>query len=87
MALFGRRCAQRLISDKERQCFCENYFIESESQKLFEEVCETQGAWIEWSYTEVALEKKKAGGREFIYDEYTHSDRFEFSDSSELGWR
>lgn len=40
-----------------------------EMQKFFEEVCETQEAWIERRYTEVALEKRKAGGKEFTYDD------------------
>ncbi len=40
-----------------------------EMQDFFEEVCETQEAWIKRRYTEVALEKKKAGGTEFTYDD------------------
>lgn len=40
-----------------------------EMQKFFDEVCETQEEWIRRRYTEIALEKKKAGGKEF-----THND-------------
>lgn len=36
-------------------------------QKFFDEVCETQEEWIRRRYTEIALEKKKAGGKEFTY--------------------
>ena len=38
-----------------------------EMQKFFDEVCETQEEWIRRRYTEIALEKKKAGGKEFTY--------------------
>ena len=38
-------------------------------QKFFDEVCETQEEWIRRRYTEIALEKKKAGGKEFTYDD------------------
>lgn len=38
-------------------------------QKFFDEVCESQEEWIRRRYTEVALEKKKAGGKEFIYND------------------
>lgn len=38
-------------------------------QKFFDEVCETQEEWIRRRYTEVALEKKKAGGKEFTYND------------------
>ncbi len=38
-----------------------------EMQKFFEEVCETQEEWIQRRYTEIAYEKKKAGGKEFTY--------------------
>ena len=40
-----------------------------EMQKFFDEVCETQEEWIRRRYTEIALEKKKAGGKEFTYDD------------------
>ena len=40
-----------------------------EMQKFFDEVCETQEEWIRRRYTEIAYEKKKAGGREFTYDD------------------
>ena len=40
-----------------------------EMQKFFNEVCETQEAWIRRRYTEVAMEKKAAGGKEFTYDD------------------
>lgn len=40
-----------------------------EMQKFFEEVCETQEAWIRRRYTEIAMEKKRAGGTEFTYDD------------------
>ena len=40
-----------------------------EMQKFFDEVCETQEEWIRRRYTESALEKKKAGGKEFTYDD------------------
>ena len=38
-------------------------------QKFFDEVCESQEEWIRRRYTEVALEKKKAGGKEFTYND------------------
>ena len=38
-------------------------------QSFFDEVCETQEEWIRRRYTEVALEKKKAGGKEFTYND------------------
>lgn len=37
-------------------------------QAFFDEVCETQGEWIRWRYTETAYEKK-AGGKDFTYDD------------------
>lgn len=40
-----------------------------EMQKFFDEVCETQEEWIQRRYTEIALEKKKARGKEFTYDD------------------
>jgi len=40
-----------------------------EMQKFFDEVCETQEEWIRRRYTEIAVEKKKAGGKEFTYDD------------------
>jgi predicted transcriptional regulator len=40
-----------------------------EMQEFFDEVCESQEAWIRRRYTEVALEKKAAGGKEFTYDD------------------
>ncbi len=40
-----------------------------EMQSFFDEVCETQEEWIRRRYTEVALEKKKAGGKEFTYND------------------
>lgn len=40
-----------------------------EMQKFFDEVCETQEEWIRRRYTEIAYEKKEAGGKEFIYDD------------------
>lgn len=40
-----------------------------EMQKFFDEVCETQEEWIRRRYIEIALEKKKAGGKEFTYDD------------------
>lgn len=40
-----------------------------EMQQFFDEVCETQEAWIRRRYTEVALEKKAAGGTKFTYDD------------------
>ena len=40
-----------------------------EMQKFFDEVCESQEAWIRRRYTEVAMEKKAAGGKEFTYDD------------------
>lgn len=39
-----------------------------EMQKFFDEVCEIQEEWIRQRYLEIALEKKKAGGKEFTYD-------------------
>lgn len=38
-------------------------------QDFFDEVCETQEEWIRRRYTEIALEKKNAGGKEFTYDD------------------
>ena len=38
-----------------------------EMQEFFDEVCETQEEWIRRRYTEIAYEKKKAGGKEFTY--------------------
>lgn len=38
-------------------------------QSFLDEVCETQEEWIRRRYTEVALEKKKAGGKEFTYND------------------
>lgn len=38
-----------------------------EMQKFFDEVCETQEEWIRRRYTEIAYEKKQAGGKEFTY--------------------
>lgn len=38
-------------------------------QKFFNEVWETQEEWIRRRYTEIALEKKRAGGTEFTYDD------------------
>ena len=38
-------------------------------QEFFDEVCETQEEWIQRRYTEIAYEKKKAGGKEFTYDD------------------
>ena len=40
-----------------------------EMQEFFDAVCESQEAWIRRRYTEVALEKKAAGGKEFTYDD------------------
>ncbi len=40
-----------------------------EMQKFFDEVCESQEAWIRRRYTEIAMEKKAAGGKEFTYDD------------------
>lgn len=40
-----------------------------EMQEFFEQVCETQEAWIRRRYTEIAMEKKRAGGTEFTYDD------------------
>lgn len=40
-----------------------------EMQKFFDEVCETQEEWIRRRYTEIALEKKESGGKEFTYDD------------------
>lgn len=40
-----------------------------EMQKFFEEVCESQEEWIRRRYMEVALEKKKAGGKEFTFND------------------
>ena len=40
-----------------------------EMQEFFDEVCETQEEWIRRRYTEIAIEKKKAGGKEFTYDD------------------
>lgn len=40
-----------------------------EMQKFFDEVCESQETWIRRRYTEIALEKKAAGGKEFTYDD------------------
>ncbi|MBP3900964.1 MAG: TniQ family protein [Blautia sp.] len=40
-----------------------------EMQKFFDEVCEPQEAWIRRRYTEIAMEKKAAGGKEFTYDD------------------
>ena len=40
-----------------------------EMQKFFDGVCESQEAWIRRRYTEVAMEKKAAGGKEFTYDD------------------
>lgn len=40
-----------------------------EMQKFFGEVCESQEEWIRRRYTEIAFEKKKAGGREFTYND------------------
>lgn len=40
-----------------------------EMQKFFDEVCETQEAWIRRRYTEIAMEKKAAGGKEFTYED------------------
>ena len=36
-------------------------------QEFFDEVCETQEEWIRRRYTEIAYEKKKAGGKGFTY--------------------
>ena len=38
-------------------------------QKFFDEVGEPQEAWNRWRYTEIAMEKKAAGGKEFTYDD------------------
>ena len=40
-----------------------------EMKKFFDDVCESQEAWIRRRYTEVAMEKKAAGGKEFSYDD------------------
>lgn len=40
-----------------------------EMQKSFDEVCKTQEEWIRRRYTEIALEKKSAGGKGFTYDD------------------
>lgn len=40
-----------------------------EMQKFIGAVCESQEEWIRRRYTEVALEKKKAGGKEFTYND------------------
>lgn len=40
-----------------------------EMQKFFDEVCETQEEWIRRRYTEISLEKKKAGGKKLTYDD------------------
>ena len=40
-----------------------------EMKKFFDEVCEPQEVWIRRRYTEVAMEKKAAGGKEFTYDD------------------
>ena len=40
-----------------------------EMQSFFDEVCETQEEWIWRRYTEIALEKKKTGGKEFTYND------------------
>lgn len=40
-----------------------------EMQKFFDEVCETQEEWIRRRYTEIASEKKAAGGKEFTYND------------------
>ena len=40
-----------------------------EMQEFFDEVCESQEAWIRRRYTEIAIEKKAAGGKEFTYDD------------------
>ncbi|MCM1543280.1 MAG: TnsD family transposase [Blautia sp.] len=40
-----------------------------EMQEFLGEACETQEEWIRRRYTEVALEKKKAGGKEFTYND------------------
>ncbi len=40
-----------------------------EMQKFIDEVCESQEEWIRRRYTEIAFEKKKAGGREFTYND------------------
>ena len=40
-----------------------------EMQKFFDDVCESQESWIRRRYTEVAMEKKAAGGKEFTYDD------------------
>ena len=40
-----------------------------EMQEFFDDVCETQDEWIRRRYTEIALEKKKAGGKEFTYND------------------
>ena len=40
-----------------------------EMQKFFDEVCESQEEWIRRRYMEIALEKKRAGGKEFTYND------------------
>ena len=40
-----------------------------EMKSFFEEVCESQEAWIRRRYTEIAIEKKAAGGKEFTYND------------------
>ena len=40
-----------------------------EMQQFFDEVCEIQEEWIRRRYTEVILEKIKAGEKEFTYND------------------
>lgn len=40
-----------------------------EMQNFFDEVCETQEHWIRRRYTEIALEKKANGGKDFSYND------------------
>ena len=41
----------------------------SEMRKFFDEACESQETWIRRRYTEIAMEKKASGGKEFTYND------------------
>lgn len=38
-------------------------------QEFLDEVCETPEEWILWWHIEIAYENRKAGGKEFTYDD------------------
>ena len=47
-----------------------------ELQQFFDEVCEIQEERIRRQYTEVTLEKIKAGGKEFTYNDVKRKCRY-----------